>query len=256
MAKKLAKSSDVNIEKVISKIQLGDVPKEDMHIVSDVILGVRKDLHEQFEFNETMVLMQKVCIEKAEEKCLDSELDVKEHTRFLERKRNECLAAENEVAKAREQLEKAKKALYAAEKFHAQLERKLEMAKEDCQYRKNVLEQMLVIALVHSTASLKQIREYRLADIIITNSEEQLLEYIDPDEVFDAENAEHFVERLPRGFEEKYDKATRQAMIDYCELVINFKMAEDTANTGLKIVCLFSSQDIAEILRLNGLEEF
>lgn len=256
MARKLAKSSEVNVEKMISKIQLGDVPRENRDIVSEVILGARKQLHEEFEFNEVMIAVQGVRIEEAEEKYLNAEADVREHNHFLEEKKNECLVAENEVKKAKEKLEKAKKVLHAAEQFHLQLERKLEDAKKECAFRKDVLEQMKVTALVHSTASLKQIHEYHLADIVVTKSEEHLLEYLEPDEVFIAKNAEHFVEHLPRGFEEKYDKSTRQAIIDYCELVINFKMAEDTEHTGIKIVSLFGNKDIAEILRLNGLEEF
>ena len=89
--------------------------------------------------------------------------------------------------------------------------------------------------------------------MIITQTDKKMLNQLLPDEIFDPKKAENFIQILPRGFEERYDEKKRESILDFCNLVINVKLL---AEEDQKVVVLFSNKDIAEILRLNGIEDW
>lgn len=264
MAKKLKKTTTVNFDKsmeeVISGMQLRmmqDLSEEQQEVVSEIVWGTRKKICKMIPLHEARIVAQKHILEEAEDERAEAQSKLEEHNKFLAKKRDEKQKAIEELVNARKKLEKANQTLRAAEKVNEQFSQQLKKAEENCQHQNNSLEQMLEIALVHSTASIKQISQHQLAEILVTKSEESSLEFLLPDGACDFDSDVNFVEYLPRGFKERYDEETRKRIIDYCNLVINFKLATDSVDekhTVLKIIPLYGNTDIAEILRINGFD--
>ncbi len=251
----LFKEIEDQLEEVLTNAHLDDfrkISESERELIAGTTIETRVNLRNKIPDQESMVAIQHFVIHEVKGLITTTEVELEEHAKVLEKKQGEYNLAEQELEKAKERMEKAKSILKNEEELHTSLERELEKNRKDLEKAKKSLAAMQVIAVVHSTASLKQVNKYQLALMIVLRDEAKLLESIKPDEVFEPEAVENFIQVLPRGFE-KHDEKTRKNLIDFCNLVINIKMV---APEDQKVVALFSNQEIAEILRLNGLEDF
>lgn len=261
MSRKIRKTTEATEEQVKEEalkeqlriLQYGIEPD----LVSDLAWSARKKLLQIFPTHKERMVVMNHIVQEQEKEMGEMKVDLGEHTNFLEKKEEEKKVADEEFERARRKQEKANSVLYAARRYHANLEDQIKKREKDLKGEKDCLEQMEEIVLVHSTASLKQIKKHQLGIIFITKSEEDLLGELLPDEVVEFDLDSNFVEHLPRDFEKKYDEKTRKGIIEYCNLVINAKLAGDEIGGeefSSKIIPLYSNVDIAEILRINGLD--
>lgn len=235
------------------KKDLSQFTEKERNVLINGILPKRIALWKKIPSIEDVIELQEEVVRLAEQMVDSIKYDLEEHTEFLNKKEREYLAAKDEFEKAKANLVKAKDIIMATKSFHHLLQNKLETAENNRKKDKETLDQLQVMALVHSSVSLKQLQKYQLTKIVITETDNIWLSCIMPDIVFQAEKVDNFIEFLPKDFETKYDEETRKNILDFCNLVINVKLV---ATEEQKIVVLFANKDIAEILKLNGMEDF
>lgn len=247
-----------NMEEIFLGTQLRELQKLsgfEKELILNLVCGKRKDILKAIPRYEARIVAQRYGLEEAEDECVETQSKLKDHDEFLRKIEDEKRLAEEELVRARKQLEKVNNKLRAAKNVHQQFERQLEQQEKNKKKQQENLDQMLELVIVHSTASIKQIQKHLLAHMLVTSTEEHMFKSLMPDVVYDGNSEENFVEHLPIGFEKKYDEETKKAIIEYCNLVINTKLAADSLDaeySNSKIIPLFGNQDIAEILRLNG----
>lgn len=240
---------------IISQIQLEDMRnlsvKEREEIINYFLNG-RMEFRKRYDYDFCKQLQIEIIKELGED-CEDLNKDIKKHNAFLEVKQEECDEAEKALKKARKEFEVAKERLAAAKQYHEQLESKLEKTSKILLIRKEQLEEMQKVTLVHATASLRQLYENQFSRLVITNYDENVLEGVIPDVVIEAEKMEQLITQTPIDFDERYCEDAKKSIMAYCNLVANAQMLKED---GIPINLLFSNKDIAEILRLNGLDKF
>lgn len=224
--------------------------KSDVETVSNAILNQRMVLRANIPSHEAITQVQKIRIEQIEIEKEAKESDLIEHDNFIAKKKKEVEDAQKEFDEAKRKLDEAKKRLSSANNYHGGLQEQVSKCNSILEIEQKNLELMHYIALVHPTASLKKLHEVQVAKFIVTKNDFEFLKSIYPDEVFDPDKAERFVEILPNDLKRKYTENQVQSIIDYCEMAINFKML---AEPEQEILLLFSNEDIAKILKSNGL---
>lgn len=258
MAKKrlVTKESTTSLEEFYTEMckkNLSQLTEMGRDVLINSILLKRIDLRKEIPSIEDVIDLQEKLV-SIDEQIVDAmKNELEKHTVFLNKKEREHLAAKEEFKKAKERLIKAEEIIMETNDFHNLLQNKLETAENNREKDKETLDQMQVMALVHLSASLKQLQKYQLAKIAVTEADNIYLCGIMPDIVFQAEKVDNFIEFLPKDFETRYDEETRKSILDFCNLVINVKLATPEEQ---KIVVLFANKDIAEILKLNGMEDF
>lgn len=188
-------------------------------------------------------------IETAELEGLKSEYariedNLKVHNDFLKRR-------EQEFKEAQKKYEDAKKNLETAQAFHEELIQKQQRYVEKIEQSNNRIEQMNTIVLVHNSSTIGRIEETKCSYFITTEADAGQMGEIGLNDIFDPKEATSFVEIFPSGFEKRHTDEEKKSIIEYCELVINVMMQE---SPNRKIKLLYAEPDIAEILRLNGME--
>lgn len=171
--------------------------------------------------------------------------------------------AEIEVAK--EELRKAREILQKKEEIQRKLIRKREFIEAQLQQGRKTIKilkearsDMNNVILVHTSASVNQLRQYQAEDIIVSKTDSAFFFGLEKrtdgifsiDGVFNSDENENFVSELPSNFFYKYSPTTAKSIIDYCEMAISIKLREDNKH---KVILLFNNTDIAEILKLNGM---
>lgn len=256
MAKNKEVPQSPNTEEVLERISLNDFKKlteSERSMTAQVIFEARVNLWQKIPDIEGIIAIKQLLVRERRGEAVAAKVELEEHTKFLQQVQEKYEEAEEELKAARRKLDKKKANFLDAKRFNENLRKKYEDADKNLEAEEKSLEKMQVIALVHSSATLKQVHKYQLSKIIVTKDDEKLLEEIIPDRIFNPEKADNFIYKLPIGFKERYNEEEMTEIISFCNMVINIKLAMDE---GQKVVPLFSNKDIAEILRLNGLEDF
>ena len=206
--------------------------KEELKVTNfSKILGA---LGRTIERLNTELEMQEKLIRIGEAEVKDSETKLKE----AERKLRSCQNALQELCIEDEQIKKEKQTVC-----------------EKLDYFKKLEIQFSRIVLLHISATTKQIVANLNGTIVTTKKDAAMLKNkgIVIDETFRLSNAEHLITIVPEGIKDKYDPLKWKSIIEFCEMVANFKMRAEPEEEE-KIVILYSNWDIAEILKANGLE--
>ena len=253
MSRKIKKSQQKSKEEV-SKIQFGDMENMGLRERRELIKIVFKErifLRKKF-FQDAWKILQNNIIEETRWKRQKLEADIKKHEEFIEDKQSEYNEAKEEYEKSLAKLNKAREKLLAAKDYHKKLEENFDSANNELNVQQKIRADMDKIILLHPTASLIQVHRYQVAKIIVNDCDAEIFEGLMPDEVCDTNRLEHLINIFPANFEKKYVESARESIIKYCELVANVIVCKE--NENVQIIALFNNDDIAKILKLNGLD--
>lgn len=199
---------------------------------------VAKILHEE------MIKEEKSDIEEVQK-------DINIHDEFLKQKRSEYENATDELERAKRKVEQAHKNLTAAESVHGKFLLRKEKKEKELKEMKKSYKELTLTLLIHSSANFERVAISQMSKIIVTEYDADILQGLVPDKVVKECEMENLIISIPFGLERKYDSETLKGIIAFCNLVANVKMKEEDQS---KIKVIYSNQDIAEILRFNGLE--
>lgn len=195
-------------------------------------------------------------LEEAKERRKEELKKEAEQRKVITIKSQEVSLAENDVKKAKEALATAESNLDKVAKSFCKQKKILERIGEDIEESKDriamineMLEKSYDIVLVHKTASLKQLMENQWGVFYVTKQDEEFFKRMQilPDKVVSEVKA-NFVSKFPYGFCDK-NSEYKKSIIEFCEMVINFAMEYSS------IKVLYSNEDIAKILQMNGYTE-
>lgn len=265
-SKKIAKREvDKNDLRKYSLAALSVLSNSDRNVIAEIFFKERRTLLDHLPQREAWAAVENFHLETDELEIARIRKDINEHDNFIERKEEELLEAQRQLDEKKKELERAKYELFnaqtkvnkartvlkAAQSYHSELEENLVERKKILQKRQSHISQMNSIVLVHKSASIKQMDENQYAYIVVTASDACELEFIKPDQIFESEFAESFVESLPKDFYTKYSEKEQKSIIEFSEMVINFQLNADEKQ---KIIPLYANKDISDILYMNGIE--
>jgi hypothetical protein len=153
--------------------------------------------------------------------------------------------AEAKLFKAKEQLDTAKNVLTGLKNDQDFFTKALDRQKQKGKNMENYI-------LMHKSAILNQAIENQYGTYVVTEYDARSLREIAfVDEVFQSNQSLGFIQNIPHSLENSnYSKEEKQGMIDYAEMLIYYFLEHD----GCKVVPVFSSMEIAELLKANGYE--
>lgn len=227
------------------------LPEEKAEEAREIILGGRLEIKKDITDWQRLATLQKHVIRDLEGEALLASIELIEHQKFVDEKKRDYSEKMSELEKVKKKVAVAEKNLTAAKNWHEHLQEMTDSAKKKADSARKFLQEIQTIVLVHSSASWKQMNQYQFGKIYIVKAERKLLSCLLPDEIFFNDKEENFITKFPWDFEEKYQGKEKEAIIEYCNMVITIKLITDE-----NVVALFGNKDIAEILRLNGLEDF
>lgn len=265
MSSKRTPKRDVDISE-IRKYTLQDVSTLDVALqttISSIFLRQRNMLIKNIPDREAWLAIERFNLESDEIGLEKAKSDIELHYDFLTQKEVELDSAkrnlerelellkkvQDSVAKARRKVKRAEEILEATKNYHKELEQVVDEEKKSISERTEHLTQMESIVLIHKSATLKQVSEVQYGYIVVNSTDMQFLSFVKPDEQFNNENAEKFVEWLPTDFWNKYSKEDADSIVDFCNMVINFQL---NADGGKMVVPVYANKDINEILCKNG----
>lgn len=239
-----------------------NLSEEDFISVTGFICELRATINSDGLYPRNLVIdTQKLRIEsiKMDSKKYSGQLD--ENSQNIEAKSKELQEAEKKLQEAEAKVEELKEKVRKLENQQSWITKKMEENDHLLQDSIDILRKMDDVVLFHPSATLYQIHKYQCENIYVTKNDAAIFSMLEDrtggvfsiDEVLDADEAEHFVTKFPSDFFFKYSEEERESIVSYCEVLINLKMKEDGSR---KIIPAFHNNTIAEILRLNGLENF
>lgn len=162
---------------------------------------------------------------------------------------------EKQLQEARQKLQEDEQSLRAYRKEEELAEAKRCAAGSQLAEFKRMQIEFSRTILLHRVAKQRQVLAHTNGKIVSTNRDKKPLEEVGImiDETFSPSKAEHLIEYIPTNMKEKYEPSDWRSIIDYCEMVANFKMAAKSGEEN-SIILLYLNPDIAEILKANGLE--
>lgn len=181
-------------------------------------------------------------------------LEIEMQGKLLAINKIEVKEAEAHLKLAQQQFAESKRSLKEIEQQKADLEDQ----KKENQYKFRKFQclekEFASVVLVHRTATTKQIISQVNGHIVSTRRDAGNLEErgVVIDEIFNPKKGEHLITYIPEGISERYETLEWKSIIDFCEMVANYKMSAEKGKEN-NIIILYSNFDIAEILKANGL---
>lgn len=253
-----------------------DLSEDDFMNVTEFICELRATIFSNGLYPRKLAIdTQKLRIKSIKTGSEEYSRKLEENSSDIEDKRAGLKEAEKELQEAEKKLQEAEKKFQRAEEKVAGIEAKISKLEDKERWMKinmaendqllkdsiDILQKMDDIVLFHQSATLYQIHKYQCENIYVTKNDAAVFSRIEDrtggvfsvDEVLDADKAEQFVTKFPSDFFFRYSEEERESIVNYCNLLINLMMEEDG---NRKIIPAFCNSTIAEILRLNGLENF
>lgn len=235
---------------------------EDFRAVTEFICELRATINSDGLYPRKLAVdTQKLRIELIERDSDQYSSELSKNSKDIEAKSKELKKAEKELEEAKEKVEKLKEKIRKLENQESRILKKIGENDQLLENSIDILRKMGDVVLFHPSATLHQIYKYQCENIYVTKNDVGMFSMLEDrtggvfsiNEVLDADKLEHFVTKFPSDFFFKYSEEERESIVSYCDVLINLKMSEDGSR---KIIPAFHSTTIAEILRLNGLEDF
>lgn len=232
----------------IRKLDLKSFSKKfgriERNIIANIFWGDRIAHMSLIPKHTAWVNVESAELEGLKSECIQIDADLEAHNDFLKKR-------EQEFENAKKTYEDAKRKLETAQAFHEELIQKQQRYLEKIERSNEKIKQMDTIVLVHNSSTIGRVEETKYSYFITTEADAGQMEEIGLNDIFNSKQATDFIEIFPSGFEMRHTNEERNSIIEYCELVINVMMQE---SSNRKIKLLYAEPDIAEILRLNGVE--
>ena len=215
-------------------------------------LNVRKVIRKLNGYQET-IQMNNGSVEELEHQVIEREDELQKHDVFMKNKEYELAMAKIELENAKKKVNTIGNSLSEAKKFH----NNLEVEKNDLQLliakQKKLGEKMSRVILLHKSAEemKKRISNYQLGIIVVNKCDNNgyIKDVVKPDRIVVSEELENFIIHIPYDLE-KYNEKEQESIIAYCKLVANVMAHMDDYS---RIKLLYCNEDIARILRMNGI---
>lgn len=251
------------MKKALKKSKEKDAPIENLSIIFSpeerkaIIEKIFRNRIELIGYGdrEIMSIRQKERIEEIKSNYKFDE----EAINLCEQKRN---ATQNKISEFNEQLEKIKKSIAEQKqqlekynKTYEHFQKTMKKKKEALEELENCMNEIKTIVLVHPTANIGELAHYSFSMIYVTKQDRSVFKDLKPDDIFEYSEENKLI-FLPQYYSyllgEKYDDDAKRSILDYCEMVAHVKKNEDK---NVNVVTLFHNEDIANILKVNGIGE-
>lgn len=219
----------------------------------EISLDVRNAMRRIEGYQETRQVYNK-SIESLEQQITEHEDELQKHVEFIKKKEQELAIAKIELESVKKKVNTIEQSLSEAKRFH----NNLEIEKTDIQIlrekQKKFVGRMSKVVVIHKSSEKikKQINKYQLGIIVVNSCDNNgYINTVKPDRIVKPEELTKFFIQVPYDFEEKYNEKEKESIRAYCNLVANVVSCIDDDS---RIKLLYCNEDIAKILKLNGIE--
>ena len=217
-------------------------------------LQVRDAIREANNYQEEIKMNQEG-IEELEKQVAEHESELQKHDEFMRKRENELETAKIELESVKRKINTIEQSLSEAKKFHNNLETEKTDMQLLIEKQKKFGEKLSRIVLLHKSSEKikRKINNYQLGIMVVNicDNTGYIKDVVKPDIIVKPKDVVNFFMRVPYNFEEKYSEKEKESILAYCNLVINVISHVDDYS---RIKLLYCNEDIAKILKMNGVE--
>lgn len=236
----LRKSNLTRYEKIVKELFQG----------KDSIVTRERLLKGKIPNHEMVFQVHKEIMEELDDESKKIERDIEAEYEFLNKKEQEYQACLEEFETAKKNLEKASETLKSAKETLKSFEGKAELYQKRLSEGEARKKKMQIRILIHPSATMQQIVSSQYGIFVATNEDCEVLTKLGfVDRIF-AGLEENYIVRIPYEVKQKVsDEKELLSMVSYANMVMYYHLKEEE-----DFVPIFSSEEIAQLLRANGYE--
>lgn len=205
--------------------------------------------------HQAQTKMHYVILNELKHEMVEHEDELKKHDAFMQKKEKELAIAKGELENAKKKVNIAENTLSEAKKFHDSLEAEKAYLEQLIVQGQKIAKKMSRVVLIHESAEMikKKINNYQLGLIVVNKCDDKgfIKDIVKPDRIVKSEELIEWYLQVPYEFKGKYNEKEEKSILAYCNLVMNVVSKIDDPS---RIKLLYCNEDIAKILKMNGIK--